>query len=178
MNEWGWRIPFILGGLIAVIAYSIRSKTTETKYFKKMQGTVKNNPVKLLFTKNYANLIKGIAIMLFPSCFILFFLTLPVYLMDIYNYKSTDVYFYITISYLFTIVLLPFFGWLSDKIGRKILFITVIIIFIISCFFFFNLLNIKGNLSLFIFLLFYQFTISAMALSPNAKANELIFLFR
>ena len=162
MFDWGWRIPFILGGLLAIVAYFVREKTSETRYFKN-RDNVCEHPVKILFLRDFKGLIKGIGIVLFPSCFILFFLAIPAYLINIFGFATQDIYFFTMISYVFTIIALPFFGWLSDIFGRKKVLITVLIVFILFGGFLFGLLHLGNNVSLLLFMLGYQLVISAMA---------------
>lgn len=162
MFAWGWRIPFILGGFLAVAAYFIRKKTSETRYFKN-KGHCCKYPVRTLFVRNFGGIIRGMGIVIFPSCFILFFLAIPAYLINIFNFADSDIYFFTMVSYVFTTIVLPFFGWLSDIFGRKKILIMTLLIFILSGYFIFGLLNFKNNISLLLFMLWYQLIISAMA---------------
>lgn len=172
MFAWGWRIPFILGGLLAVAAYFVREKTSETRYFKNNNNYC-DHPVRTLIVRNFNGVVKGIGIVLFPSCFILFFLAIPAYLMNIYNFAATDIYFSITVSYAFAIIILPFFGWLSDIFGRKKVLIIVLIIFILFGGFLFGLLHSESRTTLLLFMLGYQLIISAMAGSYYPLLSEL-----
>ncbi len=162
MFAWGWRIPFILGGFLAVVAYFVREKTSETRYFKNKDNCCEY-PVRTLFVRNFSGVVKGIGIVLFPSCFILFFLAIPAYLIDIFGFAAPDIYFSTMVSYGLTIIALPFFGWLSDIFGRKKILITVLLVFILFGGLLFELLHVGNNSSLLLFMLGYQLIISAMA---------------
>ena len=163
MFAWGWRIPFILGGLLAVVAYFVREKTSETRHFKNKDNCCNHPPVKTLFIRNFRGVVKGVGIVLFPSCFILFFLAIPAYLIDIFGFTAPDIYFPTMISYVLTIIALPFFGWLSDIFGRKKVLTVVLLIFILFGSSLFGLLRVESKSSLLLFMLLYQLIVSAVA---------------
>jgi len=162
MFVWGWRIPFILGGFLAVVAYFIREKTSETRYFKNKDNCCEY-PVRTLFARNFREVVKGIGIVLFSSCFILFFLAIPAYLIDIFGFAAPEIYFSTMVAYVFTIIALPFFGWLSDIFGRKKVLITALLVFILFGGLLFDLLHVGNKSSLLLFMLGYQLIISALA---------------
>jgi len=165
MNIWGWRIPFILGGIIAFISYLIRKNGIETEPFL---SEVKNlntlsNPTKILFKKNFPKILLGTGVLLFPSFLILFFLILPSFLQNFYQVDSSDIYLGTMIAYGSTVITLPIFGAISDKFGRRKSMIIVLIIFIFTSFYFFDLMSFQGFIYMLIFMLIYQLFISALA---------------
>jgi len=164
MFSWGWRIPFLIGGILAMVGYFVRKQTVETPYFIKMQR--KNEFALLeLFKNNFWQVIYGVGIIIFPACFIIFILAMPVYLHQLFDYSMSDIYFVITIGYVWSSLLIPIFGWLSDKVDRrKLLFFPAISVALFG-YFLFEILTIKSFYALLVFMLIYQFIIAAMAAS-------------
>lgn len=78
LYSYGWRIPFIFGGLLAFIGYYIRTNITETKQFQvlKQKHQLKKIPVLTLFAQYKPALILGtlmaLPVTLFTSVFHIF----------------------------------------------------------------------------------------------------------
>ncbi len=122
-NDWGWRIPFIISLLLVAIAIYIRLSLQETPIFKdiKARGQTASNPWREAFlSKNIKYVVIASVVVLGQGCvwysgqfWALYFLQ---------TVKKIDV---LTSSYIVGIGLiiatptLIFWGWLSDKIGRK-----------------------------------------------------------
>ena len=122
-NNWGWRIPFIISLLLVAIAIYIRLSLQETPVFNdiKARGKTASNPWREAFlSKNIKYVLIASAVVLGQGCvwysgqfWALYFLQ---------TVKKIDV---LTSSYIIGIALLIatptliFWGWLSDKIGRK-----------------------------------------------------------
>lgn len=171
MLLWGWRIPFLIGGILALVGYYIRYKTTETPYFIRKQHHVQH-PFVELYKQYPTSILKCIGIMLFPASFIVAFLCLPSYLHNAFRYDVQDVYLATTFGYVWSAISLPVLGWISDRIKRKLLLFVTILIFAILSKPLFALLN-HGNLSfLIIFILLYQTIISCLIVSFMAMLPE------
>ncbi|TMB29775.1 MAG: MHS family MFS transporter, partial [Deltaproteobacteria bacterium] len=122
-QDWGWRIPFIISLLLVMIAVYIRLQLQETPIFQdiKARGQTATNPWRQAFLSSNIKYV-GIAtiVVLGQGCvwysgqfWALYFLQ---------TVKKLDV---LTSSYIVGAALLIatptliFWGWLSDKIGRK-----------------------------------------------------------
>jgi MFS family permease len=91
LNAFGWRIPFIIGGLLCFIAYQIRRKLHETSAFMAIKKHDKF-PLFELFRHHLGKLIIGIgliAIIATPIMLVLLFM--PTYLMKILNLSADAV---------------------------------------------------------------------------------------
>ena len=124
-KTWGWRIPFLLSLVLLVISIYIRLKLDESPVFLQMKALGKGSkaPLRESFT-NWANL-KIVLIALFGAAagqgviwytgqfYALFFLigTLKV------QWKTA--YLIMAVALAMGTGLFVFFGWLSDRIGRK-----------------------------------------------------------
>src|SRR5437660_727007 len=122
-NDWGWRVPFIISLLLVGIAIWIRLSLGETPIFQeiKRKGGLTKNPWREAFMSgNFKYVVIASIVVLGQGCvwysgqfWALYFLQ---------TVKKLDV---LTSSYIVGAALLIatptliFWGWLSDKIGRK-----------------------------------------------------------
>jgi len=124
LREWGWRIPFVIGALLAVIALVMRRNLHETDDFIAAKKVVRReSSVKALL--NYPRevlLVVGLTMggttaFYTYTTYMQKFLKLSVGLNDIETTMVTGA------SLVFALLLQPTYGALSDKIGRKTLLI-------------------------------------------------------
>lgn len=172
MLAFGWRLPFYLGGLIAIIGYFIRKMTQETPDFLQQPNKAKV-PIVELLTEYPRQIGQGIAITLFAACFIIFALYLPTYLNTYFGYPSSQVMLAFTVCTTLTSLLIPVFGALSDRLGRARVLSSVALLILCSLFLLFNLLRLGSTPVLFLFMFTYQVLISIMAACYPAMLAEL-----
>lgn len=124
-NEWGWRIPFILSALLVGVSIYIRLKMAESPLFAKIkaEGKLSKNPLKESFG-NKANL-KLVLLALFGATAgqgVVWY-TGQFYAMTFIErtlqVNSIQTWNIIAIALLIGTPLFIYFGWLSDRIGRK-----------------------------------------------------------
>ncbi|MBU0744087.1 MAG: MFS transporter [Gammaproteobacteria bacterium] len=164
MLSWGFRVPFLLGGGLALVGFYIRKHIPETpKFLATKKANIKLNPA--VIKDHVSQVFVVIGILLFPACLITFKLIFPVYLHDFYHYSFSDIYLAMTFGYMWCSVMIPVFGWISDYIGRKVLLIIASLMMIIFSFPVFSLLYGGKQLALFGFILFGQTIIALMAAS-------------
>lgn len=124
-RDWGWRIPYLLSGLFLAIGLWLRLKLHESPVFQKMkaEGTSSKTPLRDAFGK-WSNLkfvliaffgaIAGQAVIWYTGqLYALYFLEKMLKIDGLTANNLT-----ITALALGTPFFL-FFGWLSDKVGRK-----------------------------------------------------------
>ena len=126
-NDWGWRIPFILSAILVGVSVFIRMRMHESPLFAKIkaEGKISKNPIKESFG-NKENL-KLVLIALFGAAAgqgVVWY-TGQFYAMTFIE-KTCNVEFVqtrniIAIALLIGTPLFIYFGWLSDKVGRKII---------------------------------------------------------
>jgi MFS family permease len=176
MLNYGWRLPFLFGGLLAILNYFMRKKINESPLFLlylKSHDFVRKNPIKQVFLKHYKALILGMGLTLFGACFIIFGVTLPSFLHEVYHYAMPTIYSAMTFGFILSIVLLPIFGYLSEKIGKPQLLIVAAIFMITTGFIFFNLLKTQDLSARIMFIIFYHLIASASATSYLSALTEL-----
>jgi MHS family alpha-ketoglutarate permease-like MFS transporter len=124
LKAWGWRIPFVIGALLSVIALWMRRGMFETENFKAAETVAKKeNP--LLALRRYPRevlLVVGLTLggtttFYTYTTYMQKFLKLTVHLSD------TQTTWVTAGSLIFAMCLQPIYGLISDKIGRKWLLI-------------------------------------------------------
>ncbi len=154
---FGWRLPFLFGGILAILSFLIRKQLQETPYFlnaEKHKTTL--GPFFELIRDYPLSLLQGIGITLFGACFVIFAITMPSFLHEFFGYSLTDTNLANTFVLIFSMLATPFCGLLSDQIGRKKMMLITTSIFIFTIFFLFNLLQQKTFFALMSFMLLYQ----------------------
>jgi MFS family permease len=119
MLAYAWRIAFFIGGIIGFCAYFLRRYASETGSFMAQEKPEALKPVQTLFRKKWRALLIGIGLTLFPASFIIYFLFLPSYLGKFYQFSPDLIYFVTSLGFLWSALLIPFFGALADKVGPK-----------------------------------------------------------
>jgi MFS family permease len=121
----GWRIPFLISIFLVAVSLYIRLRMKESPIFQhvKSSGMTSANPLIEAFTR-WENL-KLVLISLFGATagqgvvwytgqfYALF------YLQSILNVNATSANYIVAIALLLGMPFFVFFGWLSDKLGRK-----------------------------------------------------------
>lgn len=126
-NDWGWRIPFLLSAVLVAVSFYIRMKMQESPLFAKIkaEGKISKNPLRESFGKK-ENL-KLVLLALFGATAgqgVVWY-TGQFYAMTFIE-KTLQVDFIqtrniIAIALVMGTPLFIYFGWWSDKIGRKMI---------------------------------------------------------
>ncbi|KQU13095.1 MFS transporter [Bacillus sp. Leaf13] len=123
---WGWRLPFIFSALLVFFGLWIRKGIDETPSFKKVKesGEVPKLPI-VETLKNYWRevLIAVGAKVVETAPFYIFSTFVVSYATSTLGFSRTTTLTAVMIATIITTILIPFMGMLSDKIGRKKLFI-------------------------------------------------------
>jgi MFS family permease len=164
MQNWGFRVPFILGGLLALISFYIRRTISETPMFAALKEPTQRIMAKI-GTNYLMQVIKGIGLVIFPASLVTFMLAVPTYLQDYYKFSASDTFLASTIGHFWAVIFIPIFGIISDRIGRKFLFVVTQIIVIVAGAMIFHLPSYGTNIALFVFVLLCQTIVALMAVS-------------
>lgn len=119
---FAWRLPFLFAAVSALIAYYIRTQTLETKAFQDLSQhrLIEKFPIKTIFATHKILIAQLMGLYLLSALITyLVFIFMPVYFTDILGRSRISTHALNTIILLLLILLDIFFGWLSDKIGRK-----------------------------------------------------------
>lgn len=136
---WGWRIPFLVGGLLGVLGFYLRKKMTESPLFLSFQQQTKKRRLPILeVIKFWPSLIRGILLTWLGAVVInLLFLYMPTYLSLVLSYPASHAAMFNSLNLLIYGGLLILVGWLSDRVGRKVVLMFGALGFILLGYFLF-----------------------------------------
>lgn len=128
---WGWRLSFIIGGLIGLLGLLLRSRLHETPLYKEMvtHETVVKEPLMQVINEHKNKIGRGILYCaLNSSSFYLLTVNLPVYFGTELGFTYSNNLILTFILLIFVTVPLPFFGLLADKLNnnKKTLILTTL----------------------------------------------------
>ncbi|MBG6072519.1 MULTISPECIES: MFS transporter [unclassified Polaromonas] len=149
---WGWRIAFLLSGVMVAVGMYIRLSVQETPEFTAVK---ENNaeaaiPFFDMMRRYPANVLKGMGARYIDGVFFNIFGVFSInYLTNTVKITRTDALLGVMISALVMIVSIPFFGRMSDRLGRTKVFMWGSIITALSAFpAFWLMTNSGGNVTL------------------------------
>ena len=123
-NSWGWRIPFLLSFVVIIAGYIIRRKVDETPAFteESAQGEVPRAPIVQAFQLGWKDMLRVVCMALMnviPVVAAIFgaaYAVQPAYGVGFHK----DVYLWIPVlGNILAVLVIPYVGNLSDKIGRR-----------------------------------------------------------
>ena len=149
--DWGWRVPFLVSILLLGVSLWIRLKLAESPSFKRMkaEGKGSKTPLKDSFGKwpnlklvliALVGLTAGQAVIWYTGQFYALF-----FLERVLRVDATLVYILLAIALTAASPFFIFFGWLSDKVGRKPIILIGCLLGAITYFPLFNLLTEAAN---------------------------------
>ena len=151
MHAWGWRIAFLIAGPLGAVGLYLRRKLEDTPAFRDLQEThaLANSPVKSLVAEHWRRLLILMGVVLIINVANYTLLTyLESYLKNTLNFDSTYALLPIIGMIVMMLVLITPIGRLSDKIGRKPLFLSACLCFIVLAYPAFLLLSQGTTLSI------------------------------
>jgi MHS family alpha-ketoglutarate permease-like MFS transporter len=122
MHAWGWRIPFVVGALLAVVAYWMRRRLDESPSFKHAQATGATKGASTLgMFRDYPR--EAATILGLTAGGSMIFYVYTTYMQKFLTNTSgfsKDQATELSAATLFAFMAAqPLFGWISDKVGRK-----------------------------------------------------------
>jgi MFS family permease len=123
-NSWGWRIPFLLSFVVIVAGYIIRREVDETPAFAEegKRGEIPKSPIAQAFQLSWMDMLRVVCMALMnviPVVATIFGAAYAVQSAYGIGFPK-DVYLWIPVlGNILAVLVIPFVGDLSDKIGRK-----------------------------------------------------------
>ena len=174
MFFWGWRLPFLLGGVLALIGMMGRKQLPETKAFERVARENKKANMPIWELRHYGgNILIGVSITIFAAAFIIFGLFLPSYLHHYYNYPLQSVYLAMTLGLVWSAVFAPIIGRISDHFGQDRVMLVSMLIMLLFGVFLFKLFSYGSFNALFGFMFLYEAIATAMAVCYFAMLSKL-----
>jgi MFS transporter, MHS family, shikimate and dehydroshikimate transport protein len=134
---WGWRIAFLISGLMVVVGLYIRLNVQETPEFEaiKRRNAELQVPFLDLIKRYPANILKGMGARYIDGVFFNIFAVFVIgYLATTVKISRTEALLGVMAAALVMCFTIPFFGNLSDKVGRTRVYMWGSLITCISSF--------------------------------------------
>ena len=124
LHDWGWRIGFIVGGLLAIVAMGLRTNMAETSAFVE-QHTYPSQHANLRELRHYPKQVFTVVALTAGGT--LSYYTFTVYmqkfLVNTSGFSKDDATFICTLALIVFMLAQPVMGLISDYIGRRWLLI-------------------------------------------------------
>lgn len=159
----GWRIAFLLGGAIAFFAYILRRRAAESPLFLKQTLAPTHQPMKSLLKTHRREIMLGIILTWFPGSVIIYFLFLPNLLENFFHYPKDTAWFLCVLTSMISAFSMPFWGKVSDRMGRQRLFQLSLRILLLGIPLLFFLISLGNTIILITALVLYQLAMGALA---------------
>ncbi len=131
MNAWGWRVPFMMALPMGLVGLYLRSKLEDTPVFQELEerGEVEeSNSMKALITQYWRPMLIMFGLV---ACLNMVNYTLlsymPTYLESQLGLDSNLSLIVIIVGEVAMMAVIPFAGRLSDKVGRKPMWLTSVV---------------------------------------------------
>ncbi|MDH2432911.1 MFS transporter [Pokkaliibacter sp. MBI-7] len=120
LESWGWRIPFVIGALCAVVAMLLRRDMAETESFTKKQSDKPKTSTMALLIKHPKELLTVVGLTMGGTlAFYTYTTYMQKYLVNSVGMSKSDSTLISAATLFLFMVIQPVIGGLSDKIGRR-----------------------------------------------------------
>ena len=121
-SYWGWRVPFLLGGVLIAVGLYVRIGTAETPVFTKLleDRKIEQAPVTQAIARQGREvLLCALTRTGQEAPFYLFTVFVVGYATSILKFQQSEILKYVMIAAAVSLVATPFWGLQSDRLGRK-----------------------------------------------------------
>jgi MHS family shikimate/dehydroshikimate transporter-like MFS transporter len=173
-DAWGWRIPFLLSSLVVAFGVLLRSTLHETPVFDhlKRQGQISTSPVRDLFKVARREIFCAWGARLGDNSLAYIYESFViVYATQQLGIAKPRIMGALMASAGAQCITVPFFGWVSDKVGRKPVYLGGALLSGLFVFPFFTMLRTQSTLMLYTAI----FAVSAVAKIMMTSAQNAWF---
>lgn len=129
MADWGWRLPFIFGGILLPVGIWMRGTIEETPIYRKAQA-LSVPPPKASIGASTRMVLNAIGLgICWTSCQYLILTYMATYTAKFGGLTQTEALWSNTLGLVVAMAFTPFWGYISDRIGRRPLLLLVNIFF-------------------------------------------------
>jgi MHS family alpha-ketoglutarate permease-like MFS transporter len=125
LTSWGWRIPFVIGAVLSILALFVMLRLEETQSFEEMKKKAKPVNTWKLMAEHPKELLIVLGRTMGGSLgFYTFSTYIQQFLANTSGFTKEGATEITTVAMLVFMCVQPLFGWISDKVGRKPLLIA------------------------------------------------------
>ncbi len=170
--DWGWRVPFLLGGTLAFVGILLRYFAIESPVFAKLEEP-KNTMFLSEVKTNYKSLFVAFTITLLVSCLVIMGLFLPTFLNKYLGISHEAAFRLTLIGMIYYTIILPIFGWIYTAYSRWSCYFITAYIIAISSIFIFNLLLSDSYFKILFFIIMLKTLLASLGASYPMMLTEL-----
>lgn len=151
-EAWAWRIPFLLSIVLVGIGLYIRLGILETPVFQALvqERRIERAPVRQVISRNWREIILS-ALLRLPEQAPFYLFTVFVFTYGLaHKYDRPFLTWAVSVAGLVSFITIPLFGWLSDVIGRKTMYMLGIVVMAVWGFVYFGLFVAAASVLVFI----------------------------
>lgn len=120
VEQWGWRIPFIVGGVLAELILALRSALPETPLFLQSRVDARPEPLPRTLRRQWRAVVRTFFISgLCSAAYYVGIVYLPTYLVSVGKWSESSSLGLATLAAVVVVLASPVAGWLSDRYGRR-----------------------------------------------------------
>jgi len=143
---WGWRIPFLISIVLVAVGLFIRLAVMESPAFKEIKdsGTASDKPIVDLVKEHKRDVLTAMGMRIAENgCFYIFTVFVLAYGEETLKLSKNTMLTGVIIAAAIGLFTVPFYGALSDRLGRRRLYMTGAVFTLLFAFPFFALLDTK-----------------------------------
>jgi len=143
-EEWGWRIPFLLSAVVVLLGLVLRSRLKETPVFEALRkkNAVVKSPLKEVFSTSLRPMLCAWGARLGDNSLAYIYESFViVYVTQQLHMARDTIVTALMFSTALQFITVPLFGWLSDLVGRRPVYIGGALISGLAIFPFFSMLQ-------------------------------------
>jgi metabolite-proton symporter len=147
-ESWGWRVPFLLSGALIAVGLWIRLTIAETPLFQELEekDTKARAPILDVFRLHTRQVLTALGARLgVDIAFYTFALFILVYVAEQLDLPRSTALNAVLVGSAFQLFLIPLFGHLSDRVGRRPVYLAGAVAAAVWIFAFFPLLDTKST---------------------------------
>lgn len=128
-QAWGWRVPFVIGIVLAPLGLFIRRRLPESPLFKQQAGTPAVSALRQAASSQFGHVLLMVGAVL-PSTVgsYLILLYIPTFATRQLGLSANDGFLAAILGSSVAAVLAPMAGALSDRMGRKVVMLTATVV--------------------------------------------------
>ncbi|MHC2104284.1 MFS transporter [Methylobacterium sp.] len=144
--SWGWRVPFLASALLVGVGLFIRLRLHETPAFRriKARAVTARLPVMEILTEHPGMFLKAVGLKVSEIAYVSVVTVFSIsYVTGQLGLSRSVILNGILVAAVIELFTIPVFGWLSDRYGRKTLFIAACLFSVAFAFPMFKLLDTR-----------------------------------
>lgn len=144
--SWGWRLPFLASALLVGVGLFIRLRLHETPSFQRVKerAAVAKIPVVEILTEHPRTFLKAVGLKVSEIAYVSIVTVFSIsYVTGKLGLPRSVILNGILVAAIIELFTIPVFGWLSDRYGRRTLFVVACLFSIVFAFPLFQLLDTR-----------------------------------